>query len=702
MSNEYYSKKKVAGIATSEDKSNITIKEGSIIEFKDKKKVVTLICLKNDTKTKSLRVINQSNKEFNLPINKVINKTNINLNMSKSRPELIQELTSISNNFDVSSNNVILSELWEILKDEDKSFSLEEICELYFGDNYSDTDKSGMIRSLIEDSTYFDLKADINFIPKNQKVVEQILLQKRIEEEKEKQKEIFSKWFYSIINNDNNIDKPENTEKFIELFKDVAILGNKSDKYSECLNILSSININASLEDMALDFLIKIKYFDEDENLKLHEYEIPIDFSNKVLSDINVNLLLERENREDLRDLEIITIDDETTKDIDDGISIVETETGYQLGIHIADPSHFVQKDTNLDKEAKNRASSIYLPDRIIEMLPKELSEDISSLVENEERLALSIFVDLSKNFDILNFNIFESLIKVSKRLTYEQVDLMLENDNKLKILLQIANKLNQNRINNGALTFNRQELKIKIDNNKKIHLSKYKEYNSNTIVSEIMILANNLVAEFCINNRIPCIYRYQDEPSEIIEFSADVEPVLLFYKQRKFIRKSEISTVSKFHAGLGLTSYTQITSPIRRYMDLAIHRQIKEFLNKKTSIYNEDNLREIITYTDYSLNNINVVQRHSNRYWLCKFLKDFIGYRTPALVLDEYESKYLVYLTEFFVELYLFKEIGYKYEIGQKIDVIIKDSEPFKGGLYIDNFKEERDENTQLLLINN
>jgi len=691
------SKKKPLNISNSNE-----IKEGSVIEFKDKKKVVTLVCLKNDTKTKSLRVVNQSNKEFNLPINKVINKTDIYIDVSKNRPDIIKELNEISSNFDDFSNNILLSELWEILKDENKSFSLDEICELYFGMNYSDTEKSGMLRALVEDSIYFDLKSDANFIPKTPKIVEQIILQKKIEEEKEKQKELFAKWFYSIINNDNSIDKPKHADKFIELFKDVAILGNKSDKYSECLSILSLANINASLEDIALTFLIKIKYFDEDENLRLHEYQVPIDFNDKVLSDININPLFERENREDLRDLEIITIDDETTKDIDDGISLVENETGYQLGIHIADPSHFVIKDTNLDKEAKNRASSIYLPDRTIGMLPKELSEDISSLVENQERLALSIIVNLSKNFDILNFNIFQSLIKVSKRLTYEQADLILENDNKLKILLQISKKIMQNRINNGALTFNKQELRIKVNEHKEISISKYKEYQSNLIVSEIMILANTLVAEFCSNNKIPCIYRFQDEPSQIIEFSADIDPVLLFYKQRKFIKKSEVSTINKFHSGLGVNSYTQITSPIRRYIDLVIHRQIKEFINKKSVVYSEDNLKEIITYTDYILNNINIIQKYSNKYWLYKFLKKFIGYKTPALVLDEYDNKYLVYLTEFFLEVYLFKEIGYKYEIGQKIYIIIKDTEPFKGNLYIDNFKEERDLDAKLLLLDN
>ncbi|GIW23377.1 MAG: ribonuclease [Candidatus Sericytochromatia bacterium] len=636
-----------------------------------------------------------------MPINKIINKTNIVLDISKNRPELVQELATISNNFDKSSNNISLSDLWEILKDEEKSFTLEEICELYFGQNYSDVDKAGMIRSLIEDSIYFDFKTDITFIPKSQKIVEQILLQKKIEEEKEKQREIFSKWFYSVIKNENNVDKPDNIDKFIEIFKDIAILGNKSEKYSEGLNIISNLNINAPLEDIVLDFLIKIKYFDEDENIKLHEFNIPTEFSNKVLSDININLISNIDNREDLRHLEIITIDDETTKDIDDGISLLETDNGYQLGIHIADPSHFVLQNTFLDKEAKNRASSIYLPDRVIEMLPKQLSEDICSLVENQERLALSILVNLSKNFDILDFSIVESLIKVSKRLTYEQADLMLENNhNKLKILFQIANKLIQNRISKGALIFNKQELKIKVDSNKKIHISKYKDYNSNIIVSEIMILANNLVAEFCLKNKIPCIYRYQDEPSQIIEFSADIDPILLSYKQRKLIKKSEVSTISKFHYGLGLDSYTQITSPIRRYMDLVIHRQIKEFLKNKKILYTEDDLKEIITYVDYILSNINIVQKYSNKYWLCKYLKDFIGYRTPAIVLDESESKYLVYLTEFFTEVYLFKEIRYKYDIGSKIEVVIKDTEPFKGGLYIDNFKADRDSLSQLLLI--
>ncbi|MBC7475884.1 MAG: RNB domain-containing ribonuclease [Candidatus Sericytochromatia bacterium] len=233
-------------------------------------------------------------------------------------------------------------------------------------------------------------------------------------------------------------------------------------------------------------------------------------------------------------------------------------------------------------------------------------------------------------------------------------------------------------------------ELKIKIADDKKVVISKYKQNSSSqAIISELMVFANSLIAEYTYKNKIPCIYRYQDEPSEVIDFNSDINPIILMYKQRRFMKKSETSTVANEHHGLGLNSYTQMTSPIRRYSDLVVHRQLKSYLRTGEPFYSEEKIKEVINFSEHSIYIANLIQRTSNRYWVCKFLSNYIGCKTPALVLDIVDERYQVQLSDYLIELPLFKELGAKLEIGQEIEVIIKDVQIRRGFIAIKLLKE-------------
>jgi exoribonuclease-2 len=544
----------------------MSLKEGSVIEFKDKKNITGVLCLKVDSK--NVRVINESNKEFNLPINKISHITDHVLNISKSRADLISDLNNLINRIEEKINEINISDLWELLKDTpEEKYTLQQLTEIYFGNDASSDTRSCMLRVLVEDSIYFDIKSDGSYSPKTEKVVEQIINQKKIEEQRLKLRETSIQWLKNIWANKNiSEEKPNGIEKILESLKEVAVLGNRSDKYNDVFNLLSEAGINIShSEENLIKLLTNLGIFEEDQNLLLLEYNIPLNFSNSIINEaqnINNDISKELPKRLDLRHIETITIDDEDTKDIDDAISFVENSNGYTIYIHIADAAHWVQPETLLDKEAHSRSTTMYLPERKIEMLPPNLSEDVCSLIEGQDRLSVSVIVNFNSMNEIIDFKLAESVINVNKRMSYKDADENLNNDSYLFKLSKLTDSLRTMRLNKGAIIFNLPELKIKITEDKKIILDKYKQNSpSQLLVSELMVLANSLVADFMFKNKIPCIYRHQEEPIETVNFNNDVNPVVLMYKQRRFMKKSEVSTIPQEHHGLGLKSYTQMTS---------------------------------------------------------------------------------------------------------------------------------------------
>ncbi|MEK7433530.1 MAG: RNB domain-containing ribonuclease [Cyanobacteriota bacterium] len=675
----------------------MSFREGLIVEFKDKKKVTTVVCIK--VEAKNIRVVSDSNKEFNLPINKVGHITSKVLNTSKSRYELIEDIRQYILKAEEDVEEIDLSSLWDLLKDEeDQKYDISQLTDLYFSEAENTYKRSAIFRALIEDNTYFDQKTEGFYSPKEEKIVQQILQQKKIEEEKEKQKKLTLEWLKNIINGNLDSPKPVGADKILETIIDSAVLDTRAEKYSDIVSLMSEINPNIpNIQEFLINLLVRTGIFEEDENLLLREYNIPSNFSKAILDEtekITISVDSELNFRRDLRDLYTVTIDDEETKDIDDGVSVEILDSCTNLYIHIADAANFIDKNSLLNKEAFSRATTIYLPDRKIEMFPQKLSEDVFSLVEGADRFALTILVKFDNNNDIFEYEIFESIINVNKRLSYNEADQIYIQDGGLAKIFQITEKLKQKRIDDGAIILNFPELRLKVDENKKISIGKYKN-NSPTqgIISEVMILANYVVAEYSNKNKIPCIYRSQEEPIETIDFDPDANDIVNMFKQRRLMKKSEVSTIPNIHHGLGIKFYCQITSPIRRYSDLVIHRQIKSFLRNGKPFYSEAEIKEVINFTEHSLSVSNIIQRGTIRYWLCKYLLNFVGHKTKALILDLNDDKYIVHLSEIVTELPVNKDFGMKLESTQEIEVIIKDIYIRKGIIIIRILKNTNDE---------
>ncbi len=378
----------------------------------------------------------------------------------------------------------------------------------------------------------------------------------------------------------------------------VKILGHKNDPGVDILSIVAKYGIHDTFSDEVM------KEVDE--------------LPNEVLPE-------EYDGRRDLRDVEIFTIDGDDTKDIDDAISIKKLDNGnYSLGVHIADVSYYVKENTKLDDEAYERGTSVYLADRVIPMLPHKLSNGICSLNPGVDRLAMSCVMEIDHKGDVVSYDIFESVIKSRKQMTYKNVNKYLEEGivpegyepftNSLSLMEELAKILRANKERRGYIDFDIDEAKIIVnDKGEAIDVKLRERGTGEKLIEDFMIAANETVASCIYFMELPFVYRVHGEPSEekidnFLKFisvlgyhvngkTKDLHPktmqnILEQLKDKKeyhilasvLLRSMQKAVYDKTnigHYGLASKCYTHFTSPIRRYPDTTVHRLLRKYLFK-------------------------------------------------------------------------------------------------------------------------
>jgi ribonuclease R len=416
------------------------------------------------------------------------------------------------------------------------------------------------------------------------------------------------------------------------------------------IEILGNINI------AGVDMLSIIKEY------KL-PYEFPkfvIDEARKIEKEISLD---EIAGRKDFRNEEIFTIDGEDAKDLDDAVSVTKTKDDtYILSVHIADVSHYVMEGSFLDKEAITRGTSVYMLDRVIPMLPKELSNGICSLNEGKDRLTLSVIMEIDKKGNVISSDITKGVIKVTKRMSYNIVQKLLDLDNRaeidedlkqyipyinhFKLMAELAHILENKRKENGYLDLDIPESKITLDKKgKAIDVGKYEIKFSNIIIEQFMLTANETVAEKFYWLEAPFIYRVHEAPdqekitdlnrflynfgykikgnkenvhpkafSSILEDikGKDEEKVISNLILRT-LKVARYEAENKGHFGIAGKYYCHFTSPIRRYPDLFIHRIISKYLDNNYMVsddYKEKHEEFAVNYAEKSSEREKIAQK--------------------------------------------------------------------------------------------
>jgi exoribonuclease-2 len=345
-----------------------------------------------------------------------------------------------------------------------------------------------------------------------------------------------------------------------------------------------------------------------------------------------------------------LTIDGQGTLDFDDAISIEPIEGGHRLGIHIADVSHFLKKGGAVDEEAIARASSIYMPDMRIPMLPPSLAEDLCSLREGQDRFAISIMADLDHSANVVAFEISPSVIRVKRQLTYYQANLTVQKDPELSIIYALAREFRKNRLNANALQLILPEMNVWIDEEGEISITRInRESPGRFMVSECMILANWLAARFFRDHGQPAIYRSQLPPRDRL-VGENGGTLYQNWMQRRFLSRVVLGIDPEAHSGLGLDTYVTLTSPLRKYLDLATQRQIKGLFGMG-ELYSEEDLSSIIQAVKEPMSYITLLQQERMRYWILRYLERLAGDKEEALVLEKRRQRYVVLLINYMIE---------------------------------------------------
>ncbi|MCK5125054.1 MAG: ribonuclease R [candidate division Zixibacteria bacterium] len=353
----------------------------------------------------------------------------------------------------------------------------------------------------------------------------------------------------------------------------------------------------------------------------IREFGLPVEFEDEVINnacEVSTEWQAEMDNRPDLTKLVAFTIDPADAKDHDDAVSIEMKNGNYRLGVHIADVSHFVVPNSALDTEAFERGTSVYFPDRVIPMLPEELSTDVCSLRPNRKRLAFSIFMDFNKKGDVCDYELYPSVIKSHAKLDYNEVQDFFDGKAnsvrvekvtaELDMLRKLAQLLHKNRVKAGSLDFDLPEAKITLDKQGKVvEIGNRIRLESHRLVEEFMLAANRQVALHFLRYAQPTLYRVHDKPNmeKLEAFSSFISklghkfPVSPQMPTKNFgvllkkvkgkaeeglinellvrsMAKAVYQPVNIGHFGLAFKHYLHFTSPIRRYPDLLVHRLLK------------------------------------------------------------------------------------------------------------------------------
>jgi len=472
---------------------------------------------------------------------------------------------------------------------------------------------------------------------------------------------------------------PDNKKIYIDFF----IKKKKKIRYDDNLKVLVKVNNWNSRRNPEADIIRIIGKSGENEteiSSIIHDYNLPTTFPKLVENEAN-NLKNEITSdeihkRKDLRNITTFTIDPEDAKDFDDALSIkINNKNSFSIGIHIADVSHFFTNESEINKEAEKRANSIYLVDRTIPMLPERLSNNLCSLKPNTDRLTFSVIIDINKEAIIKNVWIGKTVIHSDKRFTYENAqDAIDKNETQYSESLRILNSLSKiirkNRFKSGAFNFRSEEIKFKLDKNKKpINVFKKIRKDTHKMIEEYMLLANKIVAEKInefekINKqKYTFVYRIHEDPKQekLIELknyidqfgyklnteennlSISLNKLMEKIKGKpeegsierfaiKSMSKAKYSTKKEKHFGLAFPNYTHFTSPIRRFPDVMVHRLLYKYLNFSKSV--DKTYYEILCKHSSKMEiNATKAERESIKFKQTEYMTNFINQKFEAVI---------------------------------------------------------------------
>ena len=592
---------------------------------------------------------------------------------------------------------------WEILIEDNQATNPNDLANLLFSESSAVTSYASYCL-LSNDKIYFKQKGDL-YEPRSSSQVSELKHQADAAAQRAKLIEEFQQKLTTKLSG-GDIAWTTSDRSRLDCLERYALYGDEASDKAAAQELLSFAKRSKN-EQAAFQMLVDLGIWSEHENLNLLRSQIPIRFANELIaaaqecftSPIPDNM---GDLRRDLTHLHVYTIDDISTTEIDDGLSIETLADGRKrIWIHIADPTRWLDPESPLDKDARKRGTSVYLPTGVIPMFPIELAAGPMSLIENKVCHAMSFAVDLDEVGAVAHYEIVASLVKPNYRLTYEDVEEMLQLgvEDDLDRLADFARLRKKWRVEQGAIEIHLPDTSVKVDskNGDRLTLELMEDTFSRQLVAEMMILAGEVAAKFAQTNNIPIPYRYQEQP-ELPPLDTLMQlpsgPVREFAICR-CMTKGSLGLYASRHSGLGLDAYAQVTSPIRRYSDLLAHWQIKAFLREEPLPFTAEMLTAILQAIDPAIWDANQVEKQSVRYWSLEYLRRNKDVVWEALMLDwlrENEKLALVLIEDLGLKLPM--RINRQIQVGDNLRIKTGEVDPRKDIIYF----QEAQQSTSVL----
>ena len=484
-----------------------------------------------------------------------------------------------------------------------ESLSLKELTEWLF-DDYS-SQNAWCTNLLADDGLYFFWNKDILILRSTEQI--------KVIEKQRQVKSLEIESLQRCVDNLQNKIVDERDSFWLSEIEKVAL---NQSRHTKVLSVLSIDNT----PERAHQLLLKIGHWSDLVNPYLKRH--------KIYPDEELTLDVKELTREDLTYLKSFAIDNSDSSDADDAISF----DGEKVWIHIADVATQVDIDSELDGYAQKRASNLYLPDQTIHMLPPNLSS-LCSLGESEKSSALSVGFKMI-DCQISDIKILQSEIKVVK-MSYEEADKALKEDKVLSKLNNLTKSHKAFRNNNGAIKLDLPNVDVKIKN-KKVDIQIQTDSESRELVAEMMVIAGRVIAQYANEHEISMPFLTQEVGSfseDIIQNKENLTAAQAFQATRCF-KQSKITPKASLHAGLGLSCYVRVTSPIRRYLDLLTQQQLVRFINNQTTL-DDTQIKQRITQVNAVISRVNKATRQSIEHFKCLFLKQNNNWRGKGIIVD-------------------------------------------------------------------
>jgi exoribonuclease-2 len=600
----------------------------------------------------------------------------------KTKVTRLEELNSL---IEARAKSIDVEELWGFVRDDLREYSVEELCELYFGADEL-VDHAALRLAFVAERVHFK-RTKNGFEPRSASIAAGL---RQAEEAKaarvEQQKEAIS--FMEARLCDSTLEPPASVCSLIGVLKEIAAESSHIEpaQLREAKEFLKKLAERLKLGDIsapekcAYEVLRSTGLIDEHCNLSFVRHHIDETFSDEINALAREVTLKPDEGsfRLDYTAAEVFTVDDSSTRDMDDALSIERIEDGFELGIHITDVSAAFDFGSELDNAARSRATSIYCADRVVNMLPDILSETRLSLIAGEIRPCLSVFITLSEDLQLLSSRVEATQVKVTTRYSYDQVDDLLEHGDKTFLrLYEVASIHEARRLARGAVKVHKREVVPHYKDSRVTLQEVNEESPARSLVAEMMVLANSVFAQYAIDHQIPVWFRGQEPPAAVSSSVASLpEGPARDFQARTSLKKSSVSLEPRPHAGLGLPCYIQCTSPIRRYMDLCHQRQFVSFLRDGKPAMDSEAFLKLANEVEGPLSAASRASRETKRYWLLTYLaqRDRELPIRATVVRTDLKSP-LVELDEVFITVLV--KLGKGYQPGMEVELKLCSVDP-------------------------